>query len=545
MVIEMNVKPLIKSFSHYKDFEFYPHQEQAIEWFLKNEFPNGILTAPTGSGKSLIGMSIAVSELETEKHEDDEQDSETQNSVLYLCSSKPLQVQLEKDFPEARIMWGRSNFRCQRNKMFDCSVCKVSIKNKLIKDVGLRSPKCSDCPYEINKRAVLNSRIQILNYAYFLTEANFVGMFSNYPLAIADEADTLEKHLRNMISIDIKKTMAKRYDIDLPKRKTAQAKNAIEIWKDWGEGVSSKLSRKADDLLAELERSSDDQHTVKLNREIENLKRLVSKVDFFHSNVDETWVYQSYDGGHSFTPTWLPQTMTTNLFFRHSRRFLFMSATFPPIQVYSKLLGFDTESADKLELPSTFPVQNRQVVLKNTGDMSWKTKNEALPLILGAIKEILSRHKNEKGIIHTVSYDLTNSVMSIGDKRLVTHSYNDKIEKLRDFLGSTHPLVWVSPSSTRGIDLNDEKARFNIICKMPFQSMADKLVSTRLYGSDLGKLWYVSDAAQELVQACGRTNRHKDDYSVIYILDVAACNKICMNKDLWPEYFLEAVDIEF
>ncbi len=103
-------------------------------------------------------------------------------------------------------------------------------------------------------------------------------------------------------------------------------------------------------------------------------------------------------------------------------------------------------------------------------------------------------------------------------------------------------MVFVSPSSVRGLDLPDDECRSIIIAKAFFQSLADKLVSARVYGSGLGGYWYRAICAQDIIQASGRGVRHKEDHYVTYLLDRQIEKLVVDNQTLFPRYWMEAVD---
>ena len=108
---------------------------------------------------------------------------------------------------------------------------------------------------------------------------------------------------------------------------------------------------------------------------------------------------------------------------------------------------------------------------------------------------------------------------------------------------SDEPLVFVSSSSARGINLPDDLCRFIILLKAPYLSLADKLTSKRAYSGKLGQFWYSSMAAQEIVQMTGRGVRHKGDYCVSYILDKQLGDLILDNQQLFPKYWMDSVDV--
>ena len=174
--------------------------------------------------------------------------------------------------------------------------------------------------------------------------------------------------------------------------------------------------------------------------------------------------------------------------------------------------------------------------------MSYSTFDDELPALLTEIQRLVDKHPNTKGIIHTVSYKLTKAVMGLNDPRFITHNSYNKDDMLREFMESTD-MVFVSPSSTRGVDLPDDLCRFIIIAKAPFQSLGDKLVSSRVHGTGgFGKFWYRAMCAQDIMQASGRGVRHKDDHCVTYVLDKQAEKLIVENQKLFPRYWMEAVD---
>ena len=129
-------------------------------------------------------------------------------------------------------MWGRSNFNC--NQSPDTRTADLCIHSS-------RTP-CDYkkvCLYEVQKRSVLEHSYQILNYNYFLNEANHVGMFSDYPIIICDEADTLEGLLTSFVELRISQTQLDLLGIKPPKYRTTNAKRGLESWKSWAEKEAS------------------------------------------------------------------------------------------------------------------------------------------------------------------------------------------------------------------------------------------------------------------------------------------------------------------
>jgi ATP-dependent DNA helicase DinG len=526
-----NLNELKYEFRKFRGLDFRQGQKEAIDFILESKKKVSILCAPTGSGKSLIGMCCMA---------------HFQNPV-YLCSSRQLQTQLTHDFPEAEIMWGRSHFECDLIPSRTADKCIHSPSRFKCK---YKNPKDLQCDYERQKLRVLPSAFPILNYHYFLTESNYIGRFSNRDLVICDEADTLESILAGFINLTFPRSAFDRLKLKPPEFITASSKRGVETWVKWAEDTESRINKHVESLgfkLFKLESESDEY--MRFSKIQERYIQLKQKLQVFKKHVDPTWLYEEVKDqygevkSYEFKPTWLSNELCQNFLWKHGSKFVFMSATFPPIQVISKIFGISIDDIDWMELPSSFPIDNRKIILIPSGDLAYKTFDRDIKGVIDAIKTILDKHPNDKGLIHSVSYKLTKLIMDIDNDRLITHNASNKMEVLNGYIQSDKPLVFVSPSSTRGLDLPDNKCRFVIIAKAPYLSLADKLTKARVYSSNIGQHWYTSDAAQEIVQSTGRAVRSKDDWAITYILDIQAYNKIINSQSLFPKYYLEAVEI--
>lgn len=517
---------LKNAFQKFRPFNFREHQEEAVEFIIDSAKPIVIVQAPTGSGKSLIGMCAGESHLD----------------FTYLVSSKQLQAQLVEDFPEVAVMQGRNNYRCAYNPDFTCDDC---LHGTLVKCPYYKG----GCPYEIEKKKVLASRRRLLNYAYYLFETNYVGKFSGADILICDEGDLLESLLADFISLNIPMYAVNTLKIPKPKYVTAEASQGVECWIEWaGTIVMPKIKDRILKLNDQIE-SSDigDPDLLKRTKEKKRYDGLYARLEIFVANVNTDWIFEESErNGYAFKPIWTPIKLAEHFFFRTSKKFVLMSATFPPGNIMGQLLGRHPGDFDYYEIPSTFPVKNRQVFVRSAGDLTYKTFKAEAPKVVDAIGKIISEHPNEKGLVHAVSYKLSEMIMNLnGDvkDRLITHESKNREQVLERFKSSEYPLVLVSPSMERGVNLPDDLCQFIIFAKAPFLSLADKLVKRRVFGSNIGGLWYRSTCAQTIVQGCGRGVRHKDDYCVTYLVDKQILRLIVDNRKLFPNYWLEAVEM--
>ena len=76
--------------------------------------------------------------------------------------------------------------------------------------------------------------------------------------------------------------------------------------------------------------------------------------------------------------------------------------------------------------------------------------------------------------------------------------------------------VLISPSSHEGLDLYDDRCRFQIIIKIPYASLGDPVIQARMKSD---RHYYAIITTQKLIQACGRGVRSNFDFANTYISD--------------------------
>lgn len=513
-------------FSKFSSLPFRHLQDTAVDHALNSSKKFTIIEAPTGSGKSLVGMCILAG-LE---------------SGIYAVHSKPLQNQIEDDFPEGVVLFGRDNYPCVRNAMTTAADCTAS-----------KTSPCSlksKCPYKVRKLQAVSSPYPVLNYSYLLTEVNYVGKFSGRPVIVIDEADSLESTLYQFTALSLHSKALDRYQIELPDYKTVSTSNGLANWKAWGSETYSRLNNKLNKLARKIEvleeSGTDEEDLEPYRKDFERLSGLVSKLSIFNEYLDSTWLFDErddkYGTRYEFRPLWLSPQLTEKFLWSHAAKFVLMSATFPPVEVLGKILGIPYSQIDSISVPSTFDPSRRKVIARPVANLTSKTMEAETPKAINQIKSILAIHSNDKGLVHTVSYKLRDEIMSIDNSRLLTHNARDKIEILEKFRNSEFPLVLISPSSERGISLPGSDCRFIIIVKASYLSLGDKSVKQRIYSSQTGQLWYTSDMALTVVQMAGRGMRSAEDYCTTYILDYQITNVLFNRPGLFPSWFREAIE---
>src|SRR5690606_37714818 len=113
--------------------------------------------------------------------------------------------------------------------------------------------------------------------------------------------------------------------------------------------------------------------------------------------------------------------------------------------------------------------------------MTRKTEETERPNMVNALRKVIEDHEGENVLIHTVSYALTRYLSD--ELRLYNAmaylSGKDRDSTLDKFIKQGGILL--APSLDRGIDLPGELCRVQIIAKVPFPSLGDRQVSTRMH----------------------------------------------------------------
>jgi ATP-dependent DNA helicase DinG len=229
---------------------------------------------------------------------------------------------------------------------------------------------------------------------------------------------------------------------------------------------------------------------------------------------------------------------------------LIMSATILDHRTFEKNLGLDTgDNRTKfIQIQSDFPIENRPIFPLSVEYLNFSNlqQTDVKTKISRAIDNIMHIHSNDKGIIHTTSYDQLNfikeNLSKMNSRRLIlTDPEIQRDEVIKEHIDSKKPTVLISPSLHTGLDLKDNLSRFQIITKVPYPNIADKWTSEK---RKINEEWYYWQTALRLVQAYGRSIRSKDDWAKTYVLDAAFNYFVKMNVNILPKWFVSAIRTE-
>jgi len=491
-----------------------PHQWDAYAEVLSH-FDSGIkvvfLSAPTGSGKTLLAEMVRRS---------------MRARTAYVCTTKTLQNQVERDFPYAAVIKGRANYPTLNHPETPWLACDLCEKKKF-DDPCRYCDNTEECPYAVARFAASVSDLAVANTAYLLAEGNSPhSILSGRELIIADEADSLEDELMRHIEIGLSPRLMKQLKITPPGKATHW-----DSRQKWVDEVALPAIR------LRIGQIGGDKDPKKV-REKRRLKRLVDQMDDLH--FDDDWVYTGFDKGWAtFKPIKVTDQAQGYLWYL-GKQWLLMSATIISAQQMAEDLGLDDHEWAVVDVPSTFPVENRPIYVEPVANMTAKTKETAWPVALERIQQIASHH-DERILVHTVSYALADYFTeNLGPRAITYRAAKEREGALDRFLASDNSIL-LAPSFERGIDLPYNDCRVIVVAKVPFPYLGDKQVSKRLR-SQGGNGWYSMVTVRSLIQMTGRAMRHEDDTCSVYIIDRQFIDNIWRKKKhLIPDWWKEAL----
>jgi ATP-dependent DNA helicase DinG len=571
----MNIESSLNNFvQHFfgKDFQYRNGQREIILDILNfyTENPEGLylLDAPTGAGKSIIGMAVAGA-LAFEK-----------KRGYILASDLSLQEQYENDINKFNMPWGSikgvDNYTCDVNyEKFSLGDCRV--RNMAMKDI--RNLHCySTCGYYSNRAKAITSPVSLLNYAYWLIQRNYVAPkvtdepFEIRDFTICDEAHKITEIVQNHFSPSINDATVSRLE-NLRDFISKEFNMGVMVDREKLQNVISQLFKEEDNsklmfLLSEFEHylgefvkkanaSKDYIGKTYKGRDIpRNLWKGLSLCDWvkdLHCKFEDYNMILTEVGGHMMVKN--PSTnkivfncieegyMMGNYFHSQAKFRLMMTATMGSSKDF--IHNIRANGAIKYKrIDSNFDFSNSPIYFYSKRKMSINEKDKTLPWIYETINKVLDKHSEESGIIHSASYDITNKIFENLAPRhrnrvLIYQDSEEKREILRDF-NNRKNAVLMGPSILEGLDLSQDKSRFQVFAKVPYPNLQDRYVKAKIKAVPS---WYNWKSIIAILQGVGRSVRSQEDWAITYFLDGNLADLMHSNRSAFPQEFKDRLRI--
>lgn len=488
-----------------------------------------ILEAPVGSGKSAIAISIA----------------RWLGQAHVLTPRRSLQSQYFEDFEEHLVlMKGRSSYPCtleagvayhkkvinlvKRGESPMPAVGELTTAKGMCKDDESIFKHCMDvrgiCPYTAAIEVAQETSIVVHNLHSFIFQAHFGDKFTKRNVMIIDEAHEIEGIVRNFAT--------KKFTIPKLLSEDELPGEEVVTIRDWFNYFN-------DDKFIPRQDGSDR----RLNY-LAALTEFEALIDNFGNFVVSKVVNTAF---HTTKFEFIPESLgnlASTLLFNYGDVALLMSGTIYDKKQFCKNIGINPDNATFIKIGSSFPLKSRPIYMKPDYmvDTSHKMWRENFGEIIEKINTICDKFPDVKGLIHAPSYDaafeLTRNLVMAGNDRIVSHTKDDFQTRLKEFYDSKGNDVFISPVCQQGVDFKGDRARFQIILRVPYGNAGDEFMSYKV-SNDFP--WYNYQALVVFGQQIGRVNRSENDFGVTILLDERFPKFIKKNRNKLPKWVMDAI----
>lgn len=540
--------------------------------FLDEKYKNQILSAPTGTGKSIIGAVVADT-----IHKIKYPDKESGASFL-LTATNVLSAQYHDSFEDDDrpiddtfvMIKGAGNYECAAlstpAEPQSAESCSIVLFQKQAMDAIIQQ-HCNSCEFMINRKRKNSSRHLITNYSwYFVDRMYAMNPMEKRSVCVFDEAhlinDLFVEH--NAIYFSEKRLVSCAEEIS-----EHLSLGNTDVFKDLKTIKEHLVAGKIDDSnylgylksLHAIYMSISEGAAKQADRNIHNrtkyltISKLAKKYGNLACKIDDlqTFEYphvfeykkkntQKFQNDHevSVKPIFIGEMFEA---LDNADYNLLMSATISDLWA-SRTLSLPG-TTKFIKLPPEFPPENKKVIFFKTQALNFNSMKEPATIkkLCATVYEIVNHHtkKGERGIILAPSFVILDSVAASlrtmgGNYQLFQQERGQKLadvlEKFKAYDGG--PAVLLTPSGFEGIDLPGDLSRFQILCKAPFASLGDKRIAHIL---NVYPDIYSLSTLMKITQGAGRSVRSKEDYATTYCLDAGIQRLWSAKTNAWADEF--------
>jgi Rad3-related DNA helicase len=560
----------------YDRLGFKPRDRQAedinkiLEAYLDEGFSTVVLSAPTGTGKSIIGAVVA------EVLHKIKQPEAASGASFLLCPTNVLSEQYHKTFQEGRdpldmrfrMIKGAGNFECAALSTPEEPQTAEACALRLFQKEGLSSmisTYCDPCEFSLQRRMKDKARHLITNYSYYFIDRMYTEQLAKRTLCVFDEAhlinDLFTEHNAIYFSDSRLKKMAEEIQEGLSLGHTTVFKILKEVKQDLNAGRINESTymvhlAKLADMYGQVTEAAQ----AAAEREVRNpkkylqLSRLSKKYfglgckigDLMQYGYPHAFEYKERNPKQnqnedeiSVKPIFVGDMFEILINADHN---LLMSATLS--EQYAKRT-LTIENSKYIRLEPSFPRENKKVVFFKPQNLNYTSLKEAkvVKQLQATCYEIAKHHvdKGERGIVLAPSFVLTEGIaQALEGARLPAKIFEHKRgEKLAEVLArftkyTGGGAVLLTPSGFEGLDLAGDLSRFQIILKQPFGSLGEARMKHIL------KIFpdiYSLLSLMKIIQGAGRSVRGPSDFAITYMLDSNSQRLFTSKQNEWANEF--------
>ena len=519
---------------------FRGNQREALD-AIRDAFAAGndavLVRAPTGSGKSLLARAVAGAARTPEEAEP----AEATGAYYTTPQVSQLDDVAEDDLlSDLNVIRGKSNYTCILPDETTTPVDRAPCARESGYDCSVQHR----CPYYADRAIASNRSIAAMTLAYFMQTAGS-EVFGKRDVVVIDEAHGLSEWAEMYATVDLRpQTVPVWDDVGVPD--VGAADDPVERTARFAETLAGVCKRAAEELAAASELTPGE------SARRDRLQDLRSELSWFVSDYRDptsttTWVVDQPDGEE--TPITIkpldPARYLHHTVWDRGNKFALLSATILDKEAFCRGVGLDPSNVALVDVPHTFPLENRPLYDVTQGKMTYEHRDETLPKVARLLVRLMATHPDEKGLVHCHSYAIQERLadrlndFGVG-ARVHSHDRADRDAALESWKATTDPDVFLSVKMEEALDLRGNLARWQVICKAPYLNTNDSRVARRLEEGQWA--WYYRVALRTVIQGAGRIVRAPDDHGATYLADSSLLDLFDRARTDIPDWFADAVD---
>ena len=496
-----------------------------------------LVRAPTGSGKSLLARAIMGCARTLDEA------TPAQPTGAYYTTPQVSQldaVEADSLLGDFNVIRGKGNYSCILPGEHDTPVNQAPCARQNGFDCTVKHR----CPYYSDRALASAQPLAAMTLAYFMQTAGS-DVFGMRDVVVIDEAHGLAEWAEMYATIEVSPERVPIWaDVSVPD--VTAADDSVERASRFAETLAGVCSQAKDELTAAPELSPEE--VARRDRLAELSSELTWFVeDYCNPESPTTWIVDQ-PGGAATALTIKP--LDPARYLQHTvwdrgETFALLSATILNKHAFCRQVGLDPSRVALVDVEHTFPVKNRPLYDVTQGKMTYEHREETIPKIARLLVRLMAAHPQKKGIVHAHSYAIADHLadrlvaFGVGD-RVRTHSKADRDDALAAWKATDSPDVFLSVKMEEALNLTDELARWQVLCKAPYLNTNDSRVARRLEEGQWA--WYHRSALRTVIQACGRVVRSPDDYGATYLADSSLLDLFDRTRADSPPWFREQID---
>lgn len=464
-------------------------QEDALLQLEKNWHSHDvfIIQAPVGAGKSRIAVAAT------------RWASKQRKTSSILTKDKVLVDQYSDDFPSLAVLKGKSSYECKTHRNADRS-------HKFFKKMWKahrEQDKCEGCNqyWKDLKRAQMSRKRPIpllCNMHVHLAHR------MSKDVLVVDEAHNLVPFLQELHT-------KKFWRHQLPWPSECWSRKDFKLWLEDNPQFEVPLLR------------------AELNREVPRFT-ITRKLSTYHGENAEVLEMSPFDIRGEAPFMW-PGKKT---------KLIFLSATINEKDI--ERMGLEDRRWMIIGSDSPIPKQKRPIYLDSITSMSYLRQDQNIGKLLEFIEKVWKHHGKSRGLIHLtygLSAKLKQHVSATSPLPLIFHTPKDKMQRLREWQESPNG-IFMACGLSEGLDLKGDKARWQVIGKIPWPSLADPVIKEWAQRDGSAYVW---ETLKGIIQMGGRVCRGPEDFGATHIFD-SQINRLLKEAEsarLVPQWWKESL----